>query len=193
MEAHELSSKASAKHTNKDLEPAATVSGRSDFAIPRTNPNHDSHRPAANGERPTEMTDAAQSEEISLYTLLGGEPALRRLTRRMYELMATLPEAAAARNVHPPDLSNSEQKFFEFMSGWLGGPPLFVERRGPPMLRRRHFVARIGPAEIKAWLKCFEQAMDETVADAQLRETLREPIRRLAHHMQNTQPSQATA
>ncbi|MCC0008075.1 MAG: group II truncated hemoglobin [Hyphomicrobiaceae bacterium] len=133
------------------------------------------------------MTDAAEDTRVSPYELLGGEAGLRRLTRRMYELMATLPDAAAARDVHPPDLANSEQKFFEFMSGWLGGPPLFVERRGPPMLRRRHFVARIGPAEIKAWLTCFEQAMDETVADAGLREALREPIRRLAHHMQNVQ------
>lgn len=135
------------------------------------------------------MTDATQSTLISLYARLGGEPALRRLTRRMYELMASLPEAAAARNVHPPDLANSEQKFFEFMSGWLGGPPLFVERRGPPMLRRRHFGARIGEAETDAWLRCFEQAMDETVADVRLREALREPIRKLAHHMQNAGPA----
>ena len=134
----------------------------------------------------TDTTDAASSATTSLYDLLGGEAALRRLTRRMYELMATLPEAAAARAVHPPDLSGSEQKFFEFMSGWLGGPPLFVEKRGPPMLRRRHFVARIGAPEVKAWLLCFETAMEETVADAGLREALREPVRRLAHHMQNT-------
>jgi len=66
---------------------------------------------------------------------------------------------------------------------------LFVERRGPPMLRRRHFAARIGPEEIDAWLRCFEQAMDETVADARLREALRAPVRKLAHHMQNTAPA----
>jgi hemoglobin len=131
------------------------------------------------------MADADGNTKVSLYQQLGGEVALRRLTRRMYELMATLPEAAAAKAVHPPDLSGSEQKFFEFMSGWLGGPPLFVERHGAPMLRRRHFVARIGPAERDAWLLCFERAMDETVADAPLREALREPVRRLADHMRN--------
>ncbi len=132
------------------------------------------------------MADADGITKVSLYQMLGGEVALRRLTRRMYELMATLPEAAAAKAVHPPDLANSEQKFFEFMSGWLGGPPLFEERHGAPMLRRRHFVAKIGEAERDAWLLCFEQAMDETVADARLREALREPVRRLAFHMQNT-------
>ncbi len=130
--------------------------------------------------------EPAGAPTVTLYDLLGGEAELRKMTRRMYQLMATLPEAEAARNVHPPDLAGSEQKFFEFMSGWLGGPPLFVEKHGPPMLRRRHFVAKIGEPEIKAWLTCFEGAMDETVTDERLREALREPIRRLAHHMRNT-------
>ncbi len=132
------------------------------------------------------MADPAEVTKVSLYQMLGGEAPLRRLTRRMYELMATLPEAKAARDVHPPDLANSEQKFFEFMSGWLGGPALFVERHGAPMLRRRHFVAKIGMAERDAWLLCFERALDETVANPQLREAIREPVRRLADHMQNT-------
>ncbi|MEQ1710207.1 MAG: group II truncated hemoglobin [Hyphomicrobium sp.] len=124
-------------------------------------------------------------DQTSLYDTLGGAAVLRRMTRRMYQLMATLPAAAAARAVHPPDLSGSEEKFFEFMSGWLGGPPLFVEKHGPPMLRRRHFVAKIGPDEVAAWLLCFETAMAETVTDPLMQEALREPIRRLAHHMQN--------
>lgn len=125
-------------------------------------------------------------DQASLYDTLGGAEVLRRMTRRMYQLMATLPEAAAARAVHPPDLSGSEEKFFEFMSGWLGGPPLFVEKHGPPMLRRRHFVAQIGPDEVAAWLLCFETAMAETVTDPLMQDALREPIRRLAHHMQNS-------
>lgn len=131
------------------------------------------------------MSSPSTATTRTLYDALGGAEPLRRLTRRMYALMATDPEAAAARRVHPPDLAGSEQKFFEFMSGWLGGPPLFTDKHGPPMLRRRHFVASIGPAEIAAWLYCFETAMGETVADPVLQEALREPIRRLAHHMRN--------
>lgn len=123
--------------------------------------------------------------ETSLYDRIGGEAALRRLTGRMYQLMDTLPEAAACRAIHPADLSGSEQKLFEFLSGWLGGPQLFVERHGAPMLRRRHFVAPIGAAERDGWLLCFERALDATVADAEIREALREPTRRMAFHMQN--------
>lgn len=132
------------------------------------------------------MTDDASTLiTTTLYDALGGAEPLRRLTRRMYGLMAAAPEARAARAVHPPDLAASEEKFFEFMTGWLGGPQLYVEKHGPPMLRRRHFVASIGPREIVAWLYCFETALEETVTDEALRETIREPIRRLALHMRN--------
>lgn len=121
----------------------------------------------------------------TLYEAIGGDPAVRALTRRFYELMDSLPEAARCRAVHPPDLSGSEEKLYEYLTGWLGGPPLYTEKRGHPMLRRRHFVAPIGPAERDEWLLCFTRALEETVASEGLRRIILEPVTRLAHHMQN--------
>lgn len=91
------------------------------------------------------------------YERMAGEAGIRRFTNRFYELMDTLPEAAACRAVHPPNLANAEQLLFEYLSGWLGGPPLYVERHGPPMLRRRHLRAAIGAEEIRGWLLCFHR------------------------------------
>ena len=88
-----------------------------------------------------------QGETITLYEAVGGEAGVRALTRRFYHLMDTLPEAARCRAIHPADLSDSEAKLYEYLTGWLGGPPLYTQKRGHPMLRRRHFVAPIGPAE----------------------------------------------
>lgn len=121
----------------------------------------------------------------SLYERIGGEEGVRRLTRRFYALMDTVPEAAACRAIHPPSLEGSEQKLFEYLSGWLGGPQLFVERRGPPMLRRRHMVAEIGPEEASGWLLCFRWALIETVADESLRAAVLPQIEMLGRHMQN--------
>ncbi len=94
----------------------------------------------------------------SPYDRIGGAAGIRQLTKRFYQLMDTRPDATACRAIHPPSLVNSELKLFEYLSGWLGGPPLFTEKRGPPMLRRRHLPARIGPEEISGWLACFLQA-----------------------------------
>lgn len=135
--------------------------------------------------RPDRPGTAGDLPLPSAYDRIGGAEGIRRLTRRFYALMDSLPEAAACRAVHPPSLERAEQRLFEYLSGWLGGPPLFVERHGPPMLRRRHFSARIGRAEVDGWLLCFMRAWDDTVTDRALGEIVLPQVERLAHHMRN--------
>lgn len=124
-------------------------------------------------------------ETITLYQAIGGDETVRALTKRFYELMDTMPEAARCRAIHPPDLSKSESKFYDYLTGYLGGPPVYVEKYGHPMLRRRHFVAQIGPAERDEWLLCFRLAMEETIANPKLRDIIWRPVEQLALHMQN--------
>lgn len=124
-------------------------------------------------------------ETITLYEAIGGDRTVRALTACFYELMDTLPEAANCRAVHPPSLEGSQEKFYEYLTGYLGGPQLYIEKRGHPRLRSRHFVAAIGPLERDEWLLCFRRAMDETIDSEKLRAIIWEPIERLAFHMQN--------
>lgn len=126
-------------------------------------------------------------ETITLYEAIGGEKTVRALTRRFYELMDTLPEAKHVRAIHPPSLTDSEEKLFEYLSGYLGGPQLYIQKRGHPRLRIRHFVATIGPAERDEWLLCFRQAMEETVENEKLRAIIWDTTERLARHMQNSE------
>lgn len=119
------------------------------------------------------------------YDLLGGEIAVRALVERFYDLMDTLPEAATVRALHPRDLSDSRAKLFKFLSGWLGGPPLYVQEFGHPMLRARHLPFAIGEAERDIWMRCMRQALDEQVADPALRAQLVGAFLRTADHMRN--------
>ncbi|NIS29878.1 MAG: group II truncated hemoglobin, partial [Actinobacteria bacterium] len=98
----------------------------------------------------------------------GGEAGVRRLVDRFYDLMDTLPEAAEVRALHPRSLHVSREKLFQFLSGWLGGPPLYVERYGHPRLRRRHFPFTIGEREAEQWMLCMRRAIDETVENEPL-------------------------
>ena len=125
------------------------------------------------------------TEKTSLYEAIGGKPAVERLTARFYALMDTLPEAKATRDIHPADLADSEEKLTEYLMMWLGGPQTFIEKRGAPMLRRRHLPFEIGTAEIEGWLACFRQALDETVPQAQLRDLIWQNVERLGHHKRN--------
>lgn len=121
----------------------------------------------------------------SIYARIGGEPALRRLVTRFYELMDTLPEARAIRALHPADLASSREKLFLFLSGWLGGPPLYVAQYGHPRLRARHLPFPIGEAERDAWMICMERALAEMEIDALLRAQLLHALQQTADHMRN--------
>lgn len=121
----------------------------------------------------------------TLYDAVGGEAKLRQFTRQFYKLMDTMPEARACREIHPPDLGPAEQKLFEYLSGWLGGPPLFTDKYGPPMLRARHLHAPIGEEETEGWLRCFRMAWGETIGRPEVAMIVFPRIHALAYHMIN--------
>ena len=125
------------------------------------------------------------SETETPYQRLGGEAGVQRLVARFYALMDTLPEAAACRAIHPPSLANAEQKLFEYLTGWLGGPPLFTSKYGHPRLRSRHLHAPIDTPEVAGWLACFRQAWAECVTDAALTAAVMPQVEHLAQHMRN--------
>lgn len=121
----------------------------------------------------------------SHYDLIGGEKGVSELVDRFYDLMDTAPEAEDIRALHPSDLASSREKLRLFLTGWMGGPPVYVERHGHPMLRARHLPFPIGEAERDAWIWCMDRALDETEMPAELREFLRARFRGVADHMRN--------
>jgi hemoglobin len=131
------------------------------------------------------MTDADISNARSVYERLGGAPAVQALVQRFYALMDELPEAWDVRRMHPDSLSGSQDSLFKFLSGWFGGPPLYVRERGHPRLRMRHQAYRIGTVERDQWLLCMHQALDEQVADVGLRSAMRQAFDGMADHLVN--------
>jgi hemoglobin len=127
----------------------------------------------------------SDQQTITLYEAIGGDATVKKLCQRFYQLMDTMPEAARCRAIHPADMSKSEDKLYDYLTGYLGGPPVYMEKYGHPMLRRRHMVAEIGVPERDEWLMCFKLAMIETIAHEKLREIIWAPIEKLAFHMQN--------
>jgi hemoglobin len=121
----------------------------------------------------------------SVYVRLGGEPAVRALVDRFYALMDELPQAQAVRRLHPRDLQRSADSLFKFLSGWFGGPPLYIRERGHPRLRMRHMPFAIGRAERDQWMLCMRQALQEQVAEIPLRAAIEQAFVGMADHMVN--------
>jgi hemoglobin len=126
-----------------------------------------------------------RSDESTPFEMIGGEAAVRRLVDRFYDLMDSEPEAGGIRSLHPPTLDTSREKLRLFLTGWLGGPPVYVERFGPPMLRARHLPFPIGEPERDAWLSCMSRALEEQKMPTELRAFLRDRFAAMADHMRN--------
>lgn len=125
-----------------------------------------------------------QSSETP-YQRLGGETVLRQLVLRFYHNMNDMPESRGIRKMHGADLGGATDKLFKFLSGWLGGPDLFVQEFGHPMLRARHLPFRIGLDERDQWMLSMNKALDDTPMDGELRELLRQALAQTANHMIN--------
>lgn len=121
----------------------------------------------------------------SIYELLGGAAGVRALVDRFYDLMDSDPACAGIRALHPPALTGSREKLYLFLSGWLGGPPLYIERHGHPRLRARHLPFEIGTSERDAWMGCMKQAMTDVGVPPALHAHLTEAFFGTADFMRN--------
>jgi hemoglobin len=124
-------------------------------------------------------------QPVSPFERIGGEPNVRALVERFYDLMELEPGYALLRGVHGPDLASARDKLFWFLCGWLGGPQHYVERFGHPRLRARHMPFKIGIQERVQWLACMDQAIADVSLDASLREQLQKSFFQTADWMRN--------
>jgi len=102
-----------------------------------------------------------ESRRPTPYEMIGGADRLRAIVDRFYDLMELEPAYARLRAAHGSTLEPARDKLFMFLSGWLGGPPLYTDRFGHPMLRARHLPFAIGQAERDQWIACMGQALEE--------------------------------
>jgi len=122
---------------------------------------------------------------ISLYDTIGGAERLRQMVDRFYDLMELEAEFAGLRALHPPSTDGSRDKLFWFLSGWMGGPDLYIERHGHPRLRARHFPYAIGTSERDQWLRAMAWAMEDSGIEEALRLRLMESFYQTADWMRN--------
>jgi hemoglobin len=124
-------------------------------------------------------------QDTTAFDRVGGEPAVRALVDRFYDLMDLDPAFAELRAMHPSTLDGSRDKLFWFLCGWLGGPQHYVERFGHPMLRARHLPFSIGIKERDQWLACMQQAMTELSFEPEMAQRLGESFFGTADWMRN--------
>jgi len=119
------------------------------------------------------------------YERIGGDEGLQQLVTLFYDNMETLAEAKLIRDLHPKDMRSAREKFYMFLSGWMGGPDRYIVAFGHPQLRARHLPFPIGMEERDQWLMCMKKALDEMDVDALFKEQLISSFTQTANHMMN--------
>lgn len=121
----------------------------------------------------------------TIYEKIGGDATVSKLVARFYELMDSVPQFAELRAMHPESLEGAREKLYMFLSGWLGGPDLFVEKYGHPMLRARHMPFAIGTMERDQWVACMVLAMEDIGIEESVRTKLLGNFFKTADFMRN--------
>jgi hemoglobin len=119
----------------------------------------------------------------SIYEALGDEK-IRLLVKHFYLHVQEEPEL---RKLYPDeDLSGAEDRLYWFLLHVFGGPHTYLEKRGHPMLRKRHFQWQIDQHLRTIWMDCMLRAMDTIDIETDLREALINYFVKVANHMVNS-------
>ena len=133
--------------------------------------------------------EEAGSSKSTFFELLGGAETgienIRKLVEIFYDVMESDPKAKQIRAMHPADLTPAREKLFMFLTGWTGGPQLYIERYGHPFLRKRHMPFAIDESARDQWMYCMIQAMQQLGYDDKLMTKLAEQLYGVADFMRN--------
>lgn len=123
---------------------------------------------------------------MTIYERMGGQDAVARIVSAFYRIMQEDPEMARLLAVHP-DLPRAQERLLDYLTGWTGGPPVYVRKHGHPRLRARHLHVPIDLEMVGMWMSCMERALAAEVADDEVREVLHTNLAGLAAHMRNVE------
>lgn len=112
-----------------------------------------------------------------------GEETLSQLVDSFYGKVQKHPLLSP---IFPDDLTETARKQKQFLTQYLGGPQIYTEEHGHPMLRARHLPFEITPSRAKAWISCMEKAMEEIQLEGEIKDFLLHRLKLTADHMVNS-------
>ena len=98
-------------------------------------------------------------QEQTLYDAVGGDAFFHRLVEGFY---TQVKKDDLIGPMYPDqDWDGAQDRLRWFLVQYWGGPRTFQEKRGNPMLRKRHFPFTIGEAEADRWLELMGNSMEQ--------------------------------
>ena len=125
----------------------------------------------------------SMDSELTIYQQLGESDGLRSIIETFYGNVVREPLLAP---LFPEDMGPVMEKQQQFLTQFFGGPPLFSEQHGHPMMRARHMRFPVTNERADAWLACMNASLQENGVEDELREFVIARLKGPAYHFVNT-------
>ncbi|HLQ82888.1 MAG TPA: globin [Pseudogracilibacillus sp.] len=119
----------------------------------------------------------------TIYEAIGGQESIEKIANNLYKHVAQEPKLM---EIFPEDLNESARKQSLFLTQLFGGPQLYLEERGHPMLKRRHLEFEVTHERKELWLKCMNKSLEESHIEEPYRSAIFQRLTMTAEHMVNT-------
>lgn len=113
-----------------------------------------------------------------------GQDALYDMIDHFYTLVE---QDNRINHLFPGDFKETSRKQKQFLTQFLGGPSLYTEEHGHPMLRQRHLPFKIDAHAKNAWLENMHIAIETAQLSHGVGDYLYERLKLTAEHMVNTE------
>jgi len=124
-------------------------------------------------------------DEGEVFTAVG-EEGFARLVAAFYR---QVPGDELLGPMYPAgDLEGAEQRLRDYLIYRFGGPPRYIEQRGHPKLRMRHFPFAITQAARDRWVRCMEIAFEQAALPPEAAQHIREFFDGMSTFMINRAP-----
>lgn len=121
-------------------------------------------------------------DETEIFAAIG-EEGFSRLVGAFYR---QVPQDDVLGKMYPPhDLAGAEQRLRDFLIYRFGGPQRYIEQRGHPRLRARHFPFRIDQAARDRWMQLMNNAFAEAALPVDVEQLLRAFFEQMSTFMIN--------
>ncbi len=124
----------------------------------------------------------SEHQGFTIYEAIGGETAVRQLVEYFYPLVQANPIIGP---LFPKDITPVVEKQYLFLTQFFGGPSLYSDQYGHPMMRARHLPFPITPERAEAWLSCMNAALQKLGIDPELQKAVLLRLKGPAHHFVN--------
>ncbi len=132
------------------------------------------------------MSDAQPETEVETGTpfkVIGGEPTVRRIVGRFYDLMESDPAYAELRGLHGVDLEPMRASLAGFLSGWLGGPRTWFEANPGRCMMSMHASVPVTADSAAQWTHAMARALQDAGLDPLMAKLINQAFANMARNM----------